>query len=347
MRESSQPGFTGTVWEAIPPEQLVQELTTGPGAMPMTEAGLSYGELAAGLNEAATEFRAVLSVLGDAWSSSSSTDGLNQLVALAEWLDRSAGSAQANAALAARQATAYQITRTTVPHLVDVAEAARVAEDLMRGSMIGGLLAGLLDTAEKQLDDIRQQAARAMRAYEADSEHLARPWQLDRAPEVSAAANLLAEQSNATSAPTHPLENTASAPALQHAVTDLPQLDITALHPIPAAPTMPVGSEALGLPALPLPGVTPTAPAPGQLVQSQAGATAPLVAPASAIASTAPTPTPTPAPAPTRSAGASDDSRAGNLVINAGFATAPAVLGADASTALRSVDPAMPKPESS
>jgi len=338
MLEPPKPGFTGTVWEAIPPEQLVQEVSTGPGAAPMGEAALAYSGLAAELGEAATEYRAVLSVLGDAWASSSSTDGLNQLAALAGWLDRTAGSAHDNATLAGRQATAYQIARTTVPHLVEVAQAARAAEDLVRSSPVGALLAGMLDTAEHQLDDIRQQAARAMRSYETASERLVHPWQLDHAPEVSAAANLLAEQSKGTPATSRPSGTAASTPQLQHAVTDLPQLDLSVPQPIPTAPTVPVGTEALAMPAPPLPGTSPAAPisALTQAVQPQAITATPLAPPAPAVA----------APAPEPRAGTSDvGGTTETIVFNAGFATAPAVLGANAPNA-RYADPVTPQPES-
>ncbi|MBU3065403.1 PPE family protein [Nocardia sp. NEAU-G5] len=335
-----KPGFTGTVWEAVPPEQLVQEVTTGPGAAPMAGAGLAYSGLAAELGEAATEYHATLSVLGDAWASSSSADGLNQLAALTEWLDRITASAHANAAIATRQAAAYEIARTTLPHLVEVAQAARAAEDLMRNSLLGAPLAGLLDTAEQQLDDIRQQAARVMQAYEAASAQLARPWQQDSAPEVSAGANFVAEQSRGTPANAQPPGSTASPPQLQHAMSDLPQIDLSALQP--PAPTVPVGSEALAMPALPLPGVAP-APVPAQVVQAQpvTAAPPPVVAPASAVAPPAPLPAPAPRAVPADAGGTE------TIIVNAGFATAPAVLGGRAPAAAAEVmAPATPELES-
>jgi PPE-repeat protein len=344
MVEPPKPGFTGTVWEAVPPEQLVQEVTTGPGAAPMAGAGLAYSGLAAELSEAATEYRAILSVLGDAWGSSTSADGLNQLAGLTEWLDRITASAHANAAIATRQAAAYEIARTTLPHLVEVAETARAAEDLMRNSLLGAPLAGLLDIAEQELDDIRQQAARVMQAYESASERLAHPWQQDHAPEVSAGANFVAEQSPSTPADAPSSGATQSTPQLQHAMPDLPQLDLSALQPAPMVPTVPVGGEALAMPALPLPGTVPAVPmpAPAQVVQPHpVSAAPPMVAPASAIAAPAPALAPRAVPA---DAGATAET----IMVNAGFATAPAVLGGTAPAAAAQVmAPATPEPESS
>ncbi|WP_216897438.1 PPE domain-containing protein [Nocardia alni] len=327
MLEPPRPGFTGTVWEAIPPERLVHEVTTGHGATPMTEAGLAYSGLAAGLTEAATEFRAVLSLLGDAWASSSSADGLNQLAGLAGWLDRIAAAAQSNAEIAGRQATNYQLARTTVPQLAQVAEAIRGVENLVHGILPGALLTGLLDTAEHQADGLRQQVVRAMRSYETASEQLARPWRQDHAPEVSAAANLLAEHTNGTPVAAHASGHTTDAPQLEHAMSDLPQLDLSPLQTFPAAPTVPVGGEALAMSALPLAGGTPTAPVPTSPPALQQPMThTPMMSPASAFAAPAAA-TAAHAPRPTASDAADSHEK---IVVNAGFATAPAVLGAPA-----------------
>ncbi|WP_157121014.1 PPE domain-containing protein [Nocardia miyunensis] len=343
MLEPPRPGFTGTVWEAVPPEQLVREVTTGSGATPMTEAGLAYSGLAAGLTEAATEFRAVLSVLGDAWTSSSSADGLNQLAALAEWLDGIAAAAQSNAAIAGRQAAAYQLARNTVPQLAQVDQTIHAAQDLLHGLLPGALLAGLLDTAEHRLDDVQQQAARAMRSYETASEQLAHPWQHNRAPEVSAGANLLAEQSNSSAKSAQPAEQTAAAPPpLEHAMSDLVQPDLSALQSIPSTPMVPVGGEALAMtPALPMAGTAPaaTATTPVQAVQSHPVTSTPLVSPPATPGAPA-THTPTPR------AGASDaEDPAEKITLSAGFATAPAVLGGSGSAATRGADPATTNPE--
>ncbi|MQY24970.1 PPE domain-containing protein [Nocardia aurantia] len=337
MVEPPQTGFTGTVWDAVPPEQLARELTTGPGGIPTVEAGLAYAALAVGLGEAATEYRAILSVMGDAWGSSSSEDGLNQLAVLSDWLDKIAAAARSNAAIAARQAAAYEVARNTLPHIVEITEAVRAAEDLVRGSLLGPPLAGLLDAAEEQLDAVRQQAVRVMQAYEEASEHLARPWQQEPAPEVSDGAAFLAEQpggdgggDGAGSGGSAPTDGVAGPEQLQRqpAIPDLPHIDLSALQPSAPVPTVPVGSEALAMRPLAVPGALPTAPAaatPQVAVQPQPmTAPPPVMAPAAAVAPPADT-------SVVRADSAEADDSGETILVNAGFATAPAVLGGTAS----------------
>ncbi|MQY22482.1 PPE domain-containing protein [Nocardia macrotermitis] len=334
MLDPIRPGFTGTVWEAIPPEQLVHDLTTGPGSTPMTETIAAYGALATGLTEAATEFRAMLTVLGDVWSSSSSADGLAQLALLAEWLDRSAEAARTNAARVARQAAAYQTAGTAVPHLAEMAAAARQAQDLVRVTLIGTPLAGLLDTAEQQLDLLRQQASRAMRSYESASEPLAHPWRLEQAPQVSAAANLLTEQSPGSPRPGHDGQQVvAETLEPQPSVDVLSQLNIPVPQQVQIIPTIPVDSAVLALPTVPpTPVTTPTAAVPtaAPVVQSSAVATPPAVAPPPVL----PAP-PEPHPPAPRAGDADPDEITGTIAVHSGFATAPAVLGAAAPVVAR------------
>ncbi len=335
--EPPQTGFTGTVWDAVPPEQLARELTTGPGGIPTVEAGLAYAALAIGLGEAATEYRAILAVMGDAWGSSSSEDGLNQLAALSDWMDKITSAAQSNAAIAARQAAAYEVARNTLPHIVEITEAVRAAEDLVRGSLLGAPLAGLLDAAEEQLDAVRQQAVRVMQAYEEASEHLARPWQQEVAPEVSDGAAFLAEQPGggggggdgpAAGNPA-PTDGVAGPEQLQRAPTlsDLPHIDLSALQAPAPVPTVPVGSEALMMHPLAAPGAagtTPAAATPQVAVQAQPMTAAPpVMAPATAVAPPADT-------SVLRADSADADDPGETIVVNAGFATAPAVLGGTA-----------------
>ncbi|MCX4093081.1 PPE domain-containing protein [Nocardia sp. alder85J] len=334
MVDPPQTGFTGTVWEAVPPEQLAQDLTTGPGAAPLAEAGLAYAALAAGLGEAATEYRAILSVMGDAWASSGNEDGLNQLAALSDWLDKTSAAAQSNAAIAARQAAAYEVARNTLPHIVEITQAVQAAEDLVRGSLLGAPLAGLLDAAEEQLDGIRQQAARVMQAYEEASEHLARPWQQEHAPEVSDGAAFLAEQPGGGNGGgdgpgpgggNAPMDGVAGPEQLQHQIQlpDLSQLDLSSLQP--PAPTVPVGTESLVM--------APLAPAPGTLPVTPAGVTGLTVGPqpmtaAPPVMAPAAAPIAAPPDAMVPRADSADPEDAAEMIrVNAGFATAPAVLG--------------------
>lgn len=324
MTEPPQAGFTGTIWEALPAERLAHELTTGPGGAPLSGAAIAYTELAAALTSANTEFRALLALVANAWGSESSADGLAQLAGLSDWFDEITAAATDNASVAARQAASYELAKLAMPPVAEVTAAVRAAESMLAPGPLGPPLAGLFDLAEHQLDGLRAQAARVMRTYEAEGTEAATPWSLGPAPAVSAGANLLAEQAKARQEPGQPAAPTPTA----HVPTEVvapPALsvDFSAQAHL-APPTMPVTGESLLLTALPQPAVLgASAPSATTMTTTHAPSTLPPVAP------TAPAPV---ASQPTARAAAVDD---GNLdpatiPVDAGFVTAPAVLGANA-----------------
>ncbi|MFE9789615.1 PPE domain-containing protein [Nocardia salmonicida] len=336
MVEHPHAGFTGTTWDAVPAEQLAQELTTGPGIAPMAEAGLAYGALAVGLGEAGAEFRAILSVVGNAWGSDSSEEGLAQLAQLADWFDAISTSAQQLAATAAEQAASYEIAQLTMPHVGEVSAAVRMAEQVLSGTMLGAPLAGLFDTAEHQVDALREHAVQVMRAYEAGSERLAVAWEQDRAPAVSAGAALLAEQipkPPADASPGQPFDARAVvAPAPQPTSV----LDLSTLNLAPT-PTVMVGSESLVLaPALqPVAPMAATSPG-GSLVT----AAPPVAAPPQPVATpNAGSPAAASVQAAQRAAAAEAGDLGERIVVDAGFAIAPTVLGGVMPARARSGEP--------
>ncbi|MGW4741954.1 PPE domain-containing protein [Nocardia xishanensis] len=328
MVEPPQAGFTGTNWEAVPAEQLAHELTTGPGGAPMADAGSAYAEFAAGLGAAGAEFRAILSIVGGAWGSDSSEDGLAQLAGLSTWFDVITAAATDNAAVAAQQAASYELARLGMPPVGELSAAVRSAEDMLRGSLLGAPLAGLLDLAERQVDSLREQASQVMRTYEAAGERLAVPWVQQLAPAVSAGANLLAEQKRSRAAAPAAPEPPAAVPVPAEVVqapavtVDLSALDLT------PPPTVAVGAESLVLTPLPQPGsIIAPSPAPGAMpiTTAHTAPSAPPVVPPPATQATSP------APQAGARAGAADASDiAAQIVVDAGFATAPAVLGGSA-----------------
>jgi hypothetical protein len=330
MVEPQHPGFTGAVWDAVPPEQLAHELTTGPGAAPVAETGLAYSGLSAGLGGAAAEFRSILSVIGDAWGSKSSEDGIAQMRGLADWFDEIATAARQNAETAAHQATSCEIAQVAMPHVAEVTQAVRTAQAMLHGSVLGAPLAGLLDTAEQQLDDMREQAAQVMRTYEAASEKMAHVWQQQHAPDVSDGANLLTEQSPGRSdgQPQGPPANAASVeqPALQ---LPMPQVDLSSLN---VTPTVPVGVDSMLMPPV-TPAMTTMTPMtaiaqPMTAVQpmTAAGPPPPMASPAPMTA-TAPTTTAATNTEPPTARAADAGGLGDQIAIDAGFATTPAVLG--------------------
>ncbi|MFF3228105.1 PPE domain-containing protein [Nocardia suismassiliense] len=328
MVEPPLAGFTGTNWAAVPAEQLAHELTTGPGAAPMGDAGLAYAEFAAGLGEVGTEFRAILSVVGGAWGSDSSEDGLAQLAGLSTWFDAITAAATDNAATATQQAASYELAKLAMPPVGELNAAVRSAEDMLHGSLLGAPLAGLFDLAERQVDALREQAAQVMRTYEAAGEKLAVPWTQELAPAVSAGANLLAEkargQGNTPAAPEPPAATPVPAEVVHApAVT----IDLSTLDLAPPPPTVPVGSESLMLTPLPQPGPALTsAPSSGSMPLGPAAVPPPIAPPTT-------TQSASPAQQAAARAGVAD---AGDIseqiVVDAGFTTAPAVLGATAAS---------------
>ncbi|MFI6999120.1 PPE domain-containing protein [Nocardia sp. NPDC050175] len=322
MAEPAQHGFTGTVWDAVPAEQLAHELTTGLGVVPMAEAGFAYTALSARLSDAAMEYHGILSVVGNAWGSHSSQDALAQLAQLGAWLDASAAAARSNAATGAQQAAAYEIAQLAMPHVAEVSQALHTAEDLIKGSLLGGPLAGVLDSAEQQLDALREQAAQVMRTYEAASEQLATPWQPDPAPAVSDGAALLAEEESPTTG-TPSQGPAAGASSVTQPALQLPQgVDLSALD-LTQVPTVPVGSEPMLLTPVLSPAVTmasvPT-PATVQLATQPMAAAPPILPPVADSRTQAKPPV-------SRAVAAETDDLGDSILVEAGFATAPAVLG--------------------
>lgn len=323
MVEQPQAGFTGAIWDAVPAETLARELTTGPGAGPMAEAGLAYTELAAVLGAAGTEFRAILAVVGSAWGSDSSEDGLAQLAGLSSWFDTITAAATDNAATAAQQAVSYELAKVAMPPVGEVDQALRSAETMLSGALLGAPLAGLLDLAEQQVDALHHQAAQVMRTYEAAGETLAVPWEQELAPAVSAGANLLAEQARGQGG-AHDVAGPAATEQLPTEVLrgPAPTIDLSLLDVTPT-PTVVVGGESLLL--TPLPTVAPVAPTATAAVSATATtvtAPPPVATPAAPQTATA-----TPQPG-ARAAAAETGDIGGQIVVDAGFSTAPAVLGA-------------------
>ncbi|MGY1982899.1 PPE domain-containing protein [Nocardia gipuzkoensis] len=324
MTEPPQAGFTGTIWEALPAERLAHELTTGPGGAPMSGAAIAYAELAAALASANTEFRVLLALVANAWGSESSADGLAQLAGLSDWFDEITAAATDNASVAARQAASYELAKLAMPPVAEVTAAVRVAESMLAPGPLGPPLAGLFDLAEHQLDGLRAQAARVMRTYEAEGTEAATPWSLGPAPAVSAGANLLAEQAKTRQQLGQPAAPTAHVPTEVVAPPAL-SVDVSAqAYLAPPPPTIPVTGESLLLTALPQPGVL-GAPAPSTttVTTTQVPSTVPPIVP------TAPAPV---AAQPTARAAAADDGDLdpATIPVEAGFATAPPVLGANA-----------------
>ncbi|WP_225729879.1 MULTISPECIES: PPE domain-containing protein [unclassified Nocardia] len=205
MIEPPQPGFTGVVWEAREPDRLTRELTTGPGAIPMAEAGATWTRLAASFAAAGIEYDQIINTLQGAWDSDTSGVVLDKISTLRDWLHDAARSAGENALHAEKQAAAYQLARLTMPNALDIEaiqQAQRALESI--GAALGAPIKAVAAQTDSDADLAKAAASRVMRTYEAATEPLAIPWQQERPPTVATPVALAAEQAGAQAQPTVP-----------------------------------------------------------------------------------------------------------------------------------------------
>ncbi|MFC9993673.1 PPE domain-containing protein [Nocardia sp. NPDC127526] len=203
--EPTQPGFTGTVWEARPPEQLAKDLVTGAGAVPAAEAGLAWARLSAGFGAAAVEYERILGMLDSAWESKNSGPFIERLRSLRDWMANAAASAAGNAVQAETHAAAYEIARLAMPDAED-AEKLRQLRELLEqvGTALGAPMLAKVALAENDADTVKAVAARVMRTYEAATESLAKPWEQQPPPKISEGLKTTTETTASTEQSTTP-----------------------------------------------------------------------------------------------------------------------------------------------
>ncbi|NEW57380.1 PPE domain-containing protein [Nocardia cyriacigeorgica] len=202
MIEPPRPGFTGVVWEARQPDRLARELTTGPGSLPLAEAGAAWVQLAAELGTAVVDFERVVLGLRGVWQSITSREAIDKVSRLREWLTEAAASAANNAVRAETQVAAYEVARLAMPNsaeLIAIQEIQRLLEQV--GAALGAPIQAVAAQTDTDADAAKAAASRVMRGYEAASEPLAEPWTQQPPPVIAAAAALEAEQVSSTAAP--------------------------------------------------------------------------------------------------------------------------------------------------
>ncbi|WP_405133477.1 PPE domain-containing protein [Nocardia sp. NBC_01388] len=191
MLEATKPGFTGTVWEARPPEQLARDLVAGAGAVPAAEAGVAWARLSAGFGAAALDYERILETLDSAWESVNSKAFIERIRALRDWLASAAAEAATNAAQAEAHAAAYEIARLAMPDAGDVERIKQLRETLEQlGTAIGAPMLAKLAMADSDADEAKAVAARVMRTYEGATEGLATPWEHQAPPQITAGMNI-------------------------------------------------------------------------------------------------------------------------------------------------------------
>ncbi|MEU0504993.1 PPE domain-containing protein [Nocardia sp. NPDC005998] len=198
MIESPQPGFTGVVWEAREAGRLARELTTGPGPVPMAEAGASWSRLSLAFGAAVVEYQQILATLQNAWQSQGSNAVHERISKLRDWLADAAAQAANNATRAASQAATYEIARMAMPNTADIAILEVVQRSLEQiGTALGAPIKAVAATTETDADVAKAAASRVMRTYEAATEPLAEPWTQAPPPALTSGIALAAEQAAA------------------------------------------------------------------------------------------------------------------------------------------------------
>lgn len=191
MLEPTKPGFTETVWEARPPEQLARDLVTGAGAIPAAEAGLAWARLSAGFASAAIEYERILSLLDSAWESTGGRDVVDQVRALRDWLASSAAAAAGNAVQAESHAAAYELARLAMPDAGEVEAIHDLQKTLEQvGAALGAPNLATIARVDGEADAAKAVASRVMRTYEAATETLATPWEHQAPPVVTTGEGL-------------------------------------------------------------------------------------------------------------------------------------------------------------
>lgn len=201
MIEPPKPGFTGVVWEARPPERLAQDLTMGPGSLPMAEAAAEWARLATVFGAAVLEYEQVLASLRGAWQSGRSNEVMEKVTTLRQWLVDAATTASSNAARLQAQVTAYEVARLAMPNTAEIEQIKQVQQAVESvGAMLGAPIRAVAADTDADADVAKAVASRVMRSYESAAEPLATPWQHQEPPKIAPEQALVAEQSAAAAA---------------------------------------------------------------------------------------------------------------------------------------------------
>ncbi|MFC9892426.1 PPE domain-containing protein [Nocardia sp. NPDC127579] len=198
MVEPPIPGFTGVVWEARPTEKLAQDLTTGRGALPMTEAAQAWTRLGVSFGAAVPEYDQIIRSIGESWSSETSPEIMDRITKLREWMVEAAGAAAQNATKTGSQALAYEVARLAMPHVAEIAaleEAKKSVEAISAG--MGAPLVGAAAEIDAEQDMAKSNAARIMRVYEEATKPLETPWTQTTPPVIANSTALDAERAAA------------------------------------------------------------------------------------------------------------------------------------------------------
>jgi hypothetical protein len=206
----------------------------------MAEAVQAWARLAASFGAAVVEYERMVLEMRGAWGSGRSSEVLQRISTLRDWLVDAAAAATANAARFQAQVAAYEIARLAMPHTADIEQIQQIQRMLESvGGMLGAPIAAIAAETDKDADMAKAVASRVMENYEKATEPLASSWQHPTPPVIAPDTALAAEHAAAAPGATAP------APAVRSGVP-MGALGIpVGAMPIPAAmPRVPVAYTA-------------------------------------------------------------------------------------------------------
>lgn len=188
-------GFTNVAWESRSATQLARDLTTGPGPMPVGQAGAAWVRLADEWASISEDYDKIVGKIKGSFSSRGADAAARKLDDFGKWLQTVSVTAANNGERAEEAAVAYSVAVLAMPSVSEAIEA-KTTHDVMASlaAYNGAVLNGQFAEFDQLVSSHQASASAAMYQYEQACAELAAPWQLPPPPEVCKAAALDAER---------------------------------------------------------------------------------------------------------------------------------------------------------
>jgi hypothetical protein len=179
-------GFTNVAWESRDTEQLARDLTTGPGAMSVGQAGAAWVRVANEIASISEQYDHVVEQFKTSFVSHGGEAAANRLDEFGKWLQAASLSAAGNGQRAEEATAAYGAAVMAMPSVSEAVEA-RTAHDVMASlaAYNGAILNGRFAEFDEAAAAGQGNAAAVMYQYEEACEALAAPWDQPLPPDVS------------------------------------------------------------------------------------------------------------------------------------------------------------------
>ncbi|OBJ12691.1 hypothetical protein A5624_10615 [Mycobacterium sp. 1482292.6] len=179
-------GFTNVAWESRSAEQLARGLTTGPGPMPVGQAGAAWVRVADEWASISKEYDKVVDQIKTSFASRGADAVARKLDEFGQWLRSASLCAADNGRRAEQAAVAYSAAVLAMPSVSEAIET-RTAHDVMASlaAYNGAVLNGQFAEFDQALAAHQANASAVMYQYEEACSGLAAPWQQPPVPHVS------------------------------------------------------------------------------------------------------------------------------------------------------------------